>query len=74
LLREIFAMEVTNAEETCRGCGTVNEMGRVEVYIHAPGTVIRCPACHNVLMRIVHGRGRYWVDMSGMRTLELIEG
>jgi hypothetical protein len=26
-----------------------------------------------VLMRIVHGRGRYWIDLSGIRCLELIE-
>ena len=73
LLREIFTMEVTNAETTCAGCGAVNEVGRVEVYVHAPGTVVRCPACQAVLMRIVHGRGRYWLDLTGTRSLELIE-
>ena len=29
---------------------------------------------HPVLMRFVHGRGRYWVDMSGTRSLEFAEG
>jgi Zn finger protein HypA/HybF involved in hydrogenase expression len=71
LLREIFTMEVTNAETTCASCGAVNEVGRVEVYNKAPGTVVRCPACHAVLMRIVRGRGRYWLDMTGTRSLEL---
>ena len=73
LLREIFTMEVTNAESTCAGCGAVNAVGRVEVYVHAPGTVVRCPDCGAVLMRIVRGRGRYWVDLSGTRCLEFAE-
>ena len=73
LLREIFTMEVTNAEATCAGCGAVNVVGRVEVYVHAPGTVVRCPACRQVLMRIVRGGGRYWLDLTGTRTLELVE-
>jgi Zn finger protein HypA/HybF involved in hydrogenase expression len=74
LLREIFTMEVTGAETTCNACGAVNAIGRVDVYMHAPGTVVRCPACEAVLMRIVRGRGRYWLDMSGIRTIELAGG
>jgi Zn finger protein HypA/HybF involved in hydrogenase expression len=74
LLREIFIMEMTTAESTCAGCGAVNPVGRVEVYIHAPGTVVRCPECGAVLMRIVRGRGRYWVDLTGIRCLEFAEG
>ena len=70
LLREIFTMEMTTAETTCAGCGAVNEVGGVIVYMHAPGVVLRCPGCERVLMRIVQGRGRYWIDLRGMRTLE----
>lgn len=73
LLREIFTMEMTTAVGTCASCGAVNEVARLQVYVHAPGTVVRCPACEAVLMRIVRGRGRYWVDLSGTRTLELTE-
>lgn len=73
LLREIFAMEMTNAVGTCASCGAVNEVGRVHVYMHAPGTVVRCPACGQVLMRIVRGSGRYWVDLTGTRCLEFAE-
>ena len=73
LLREIFTMEMTTAVGTCASCGAVNELGRVHVYVHAPGTVVRCPACESVLLRIVRGRGRYWVDLSGTSCLELTE-
>jgi Zn finger protein HypA/HybF involved in hydrogenase expression len=70
LLREIFAMEMTTAESTCAGCGKVHAVGRVDVYLNAPGVVVRCPACEQVLMRIVQGRGRYWIDFTGTRCLE----
>lgn len=73
LLREIFAVDMTAAQGTCNSCGAVNEVGRLQVYNRAPGTVVRCPACEAVLIRIVRGRGRYWIDMSGTRTMELVE-
>jgi len=41
--------------------------------VHAPGTVVRCPGCEQVLMRIVRGGGRYWLDLTGMRSLEFAE-
>lgn len=71
LLAEIFVLEMTTAETTCGGCGKLNAVGRVDVYANAPGVVVRCPACQHVLMRIVQGRGRYWLDLAGTRCLEL---
>lgn len=73
ILREIFALDVTTAETTCAGCGAVHVVGRVDVYLDAPGAVVRCPSCEQVLMKIVHGRGRYWIDLTGTRCLELAE-
>ena len=73
LLCEIFVLDVTTAEATCSTCGSVNPLGRVDVYVHAPGTVVRCPACESVLMRIVHGPARYWLDLTGIRCLELAD-
>ena len=73
LLREIFTVEMTAAETTCAECGAVNAVGRVDVYMQAPGVVVRCPECKQVLMLIVHGRGRYWVDLRGTRCLEFVD-
>jgi len=73
VLREIFALEVTAAVSTCASCGAVNEVGRVHVYVRAPGAVVRCPDCEAVLMRVVHGKGRYWLDLTGVRSLEFAE-
>jgi Zn finger protein HypA/HybF involved in hydrogenase expression len=65
LLREIFTVEMTSAETTCGGCGKVYAVGRIDVYMNAPGVVARCPACDQVLLRIVRGRGRVWLDLKG---------
>jgi uncharacterized C2H2 Zn-finger protein len=39
--------------------------------MHAPGVVLRCPRCEAVLMRIVQAESRYWLDVQGVRSLEL---
>jgi Zn finger protein HypA/HybF involved in hydrogenase expression len=71
LLQEIFAVEVTTATGTCDACGAIEQVGALVVYKYAPGVVIRCPHCDSVLMRIVSDGSRYWVDLRGVRTLQL---
>ena len=71
VLQEIFAVEVTSATGTCDSCGAVEAVGALAVYAYAPGTVLRCPHCDAVLMRIVTDGTRYWVDLKGVRSLEL---
>jgi hypothetical protein len=39
--------------------------------MHAPGVVLRCPRCEAVLMRIVQAESRCWLDVQGVRSLEL---
>jgi Family of unknown function (DUF6510) len=70
LLQQVFAMEVTTAVGTCGNCGNVNAVGAVHLYVGA-GHVLRCPNCDNVLMRVVQSGDRMWVDLSGVRSLEL---
>ncbi len=70
LLQEVFAVEMTTAIETCGGCGASDAVGAVHVYRGA-GTVLRCPHCDNVLMKIVKDETRVWIDMPGIRTLEI---
>jgi hypothetical protein len=71
ILQEIFAVEITTASGTCDHCGAVETMGAVDVYMHAPGTVLRCPQCDSVLMKVVTDGKRIWADTRGMRMLEL---
>jgi len=71
ILQEIFAVEITTATGTCDHCGAVEAMGAVDVYMYAPGTVLRCPQCDSVLMKVVTDGERIWADPRGMRMLEL---
>jgi hypothetical protein len=73
LLREIFTVEMTTAQATCAGCRKVRPLGAVDVYVNAPGVVVRCPSCTRVLMRFVRGDGRMWLDLSGTRCIELAD-
>lgn len=70
LLGEIFAGEVTTAVGTCDGCGASEAVGAIHVY-RAAGTVLRCPHCEDVLIKIVTDGERIWMDLRGLRTLQL---
>ncbi len=71
LLGEVFVGELTVARSTCASCGAVREVGALFVYAHAPGAVVRCPGCDAVLLRIVKGEGRLWLEVQGVSCLEL---
>lgn len=70
-LGEIFVAEATVARSTCAACGAVREVGALAVYAHGPGTVVRCPGCEAVLLRIVRTEGRILLDAQGVACLEL---
>jgi hypothetical protein len=74
ILQAIFPFEMTLAQVTCTGCGVMNALGATAAYMHGMGTVIRCPSCDNVLIRIVHAGGRYLLDMRGVRVLQMKDG
>jgi Family of unknown function (DUF6510) len=71
LLAEVFGEEMTTATGTCASCGASGEVARFVVYVRAPGTVARCPACASVLMVLVTIRQITCVDLRGLATLEL---
>jgi hypothetical protein len=73
LLLDVFGVEMTMATSVCAGCGAVEHVACLDVYVHAPGTVVRCPSCEAVLMRIVRAPGRTWLDLRGVRTLQIRE-
>ena len=71
MLEEVFPFEMTTSIGTCAHCGTTNEIGAFSAYMSAMGTVIRCSTCEGVLLRIVHTRDEYWLDMQGLRALRM---
>lgn len=71
LLLELFGLEMTDATGVCGSCGAREQVARLDVYVQAPGVVGRCCHCEAVLIRIVRGQGRTWLDLSGTGCLEL---
>ena len=69
-LSEVFAFEVTTAVGTCAGCGAVDAIGAVHAY-KAAGLVLRCAHCDTVLVSVVDAGQRLWVDLRGLRSLEI---
>ena len=73
ILQQIFPFEMTMAQITCTGCGTTMAMRATVAYMHGMGTVLRCPISDTVLIRVAHIRGRYFLDMRGVRVLQISE-
>lgn len=53
MMQEIFGTEMTAQTGVCASCGTPSQMGAVLAFTQAPGVVLRCPACKEVMMRMV---------------------
>ena len=72
-LGDVFRVDVTTAVGRCTACGRTQAMAELRVFDHAPGVVARCPTCDQVLLRLVHDRGRAWLDLRGLVYLQLPE-
>ena len=70
VMLELFGFELTATPCVCVGCGAREEVARLDVYTGA-GIVVRCCHCEAVMIRIVQGRGRTWLDLSGTASLQL---
>jgi hypothetical protein len=65
LLSEIFVPDVTAARATCAYCGAIRPLGAMLVYAHRMGTIIRCPECGAVVLRVVRTLTQLWLDPTG---------
>jgi hypothetical protein len=70
LMLELFGTDLTVAGTVCGSCGAHGEMARLDVYLGA-GIVGRCCHCEAVMLRVVQGRGRTWIDFSGTASLQV---
>ena len=71
MLRQVFAVDLTNAQGRCANCGTVNAVGTTHVYTQAAGIVARCASCGDVVMRVVNAPDRMFLDFGGLSFLEI---
>lgn len=69
LLTLAFGRDVTAEEERCAHCGTVSVVATMRVYSRGPGVVVRCPACTDVVLRIVEMPRGLRIDASGATRL-----
>jgi DNA-directed RNA polymerase subunit RPC12/RpoP len=65
-LHDVFGSEMTTATGTCATCGSSNIVAELVVYLEAPGTVVRCPVCGNIMMVFVRRRELTCVDLLGL--------
>jgi hypothetical protein len=70
-LSAFFAVDVTAALGQCDACGLTGPLAETRVYVQAPGLVVRCRGCDGVLLRVVEAPGRVWLDMRGLRVLQV---
>jgi|HubBroStandDraft_2_1064218.scaffolds.fasta_scaffold1083032_2 ribosomal protein S27E len=71
VLAGVFAADITTAVGRCDACGRAGPLGTALVYPDGPGTVVRCPACAEILLRVTRAGGRAWLDVRGLSSLQL---
>jgi len=62
---------VTMARTTCAGCGATAAVAELRAYPRAAGTVLRCASCDAVQVRLVRSPDRAWLDLAGVKVLEM---
>jgi ribosomal protein S27E len=68
-LGDVFTHEMTTAMVTCAGCGNRGPLGGAMLYGEAMGTIVRCVACEQVLLRFAETPGGIRLDMRGIGVL-----
>ena len=74
ILQEIFPFDMTLVQATCTHCGATDAIGARAVYMHGMGTIVRCPSCDTVLIRVAQIKGRNFLDMRGVRVMQISAG
>lgn len=71
VLSEVFVADLTVATTTCAGCRSVSVVAVLAVFLDGPGVVARCRSCGVVQLRLVRSETRTWLDLTGIRALEI---
>jgi ribosomal protein S27AE len=69
-LFEYFGADMTTARGSCGHCGSTAQIGELVVYSRAPGSVVRCPTCGNVVLALVTLREGLRIDSEHFTLLE----
>ena len=72
-LESLFGIDMTALEHACRHCGNRAALGALRAYARGPGSVLRCGACGEVVLRLaVTPRGTF-IDLSGAAYVRVAE-
>jgi Family of unknown function (DUF6510) len=71
MMLEIFGVEMTAAPTECANCGNEAEMGALMAFNQAPGMVLRCPVCEQVVIRMVETPEAVYIDARGAMYLRI---
>jgi Family of unknown function (DUF6510) len=71
ILAAVFGADVTSSHGQCATCHTVRMVGTMRAYTRGPGIVLRCPACAEVVLRIVETPRGTLVDIRGAAYLRV---
>jgi hypothetical protein len=64
-LEALLGTDLTAVPGRCAHCGAVSMVGEMRAFVRAPGSVLRCPACHEVVLRVVVTTDATYLDASG---------
>jgi hypothetical protein len=70
-LQALFGEDMTAVPGRCAHCGTTSRVGQLRAYVRGPGSVLRCPACTGVVIRIVETDRATYVDARGAAYLRI---
>ena len=71
LLASAFGGDMTMIPGRCIHCHTVSLVAELRAWTRAPGAVLRCPVCSEVVLRIVETPTAVLVDASGAAWLRM---
>jgi hypothetical protein len=67
-LAELFAVDVTAAQTTCRSCGARGRVAELRLY-HGPGLVACCASCDEPVLRLARTPTAAHLDLRGTVSL-----
>lgn len=70
-LADLFAVDLTVARTTCSGCGKVDAVAALHVYVVGEGYVARCPGCGDPVLRFLRTPTQLVLDLRGTFSLRV---
>jgi hypothetical protein len=70
-LEQIFGRDVTASVIACNQCGDAAALGTLKAFTYAPGVVLRCSTCEQVVLRFSTTPEGVYLDLRGMSRMRL---